>query len=690
MANKVKLRSIGSLLTGKDHFFIPSYQRGYRWRRKQAEDLLSDLYSYTQRPSGDFYCLQPVIVRPIPPDDPRRRTALGDLADDPQHNLWELVDGQQRLTSIHIMLKALAVVTQSDVNSRFEIEPFTLRYESRPGFLDDIEGAGIGNTPLPKASNIDAAHANSVFHIMQEWFGEKGKGKALSKLYKGGSGDKRISIADDILKLITADTARNVVNVIWYELDPAGETDTTKEFININNGKIPLLDSELVKALFLQRRDNSPENGRETVMQRALMWELIENKLQTNDFWGFISPDDNMSEDRMMTLLTMVCQSENSTDMTLEKGDIFRYFYNAFEGKEGRQLQDALDSKWEDVIDAFHALEDWYESPVLYNYIGYLTGAKENQISISTIYRGYRKALGRQNSSADSPTAQSDKTVDDALDFREWLEKQMKLTLGNVEVIKETRENNVETGRINLPYNSKNLGTIRNLFRLLNIHMLTSQYESITSESESFINDAGVFRFPFHLYKEQQWDIEHIDSQTSNPLTAIGDKINWVIGALLDVTPALTPGEQKTLKDKLQQTDKNDSTPVDWTVFEGKVNNELYNEISNGNWDNAIQLIEKSVDTDNQNPHCIGNLTLLDSRTNRGYKNALFCTKRKYIIDALSKGRYILPATQCVFMKFFDNDALNVTSRVKWQGPDKERHHDFIYNNLKVFLPDAK
>ncbi len=41
-------------------------------------------------------------------------------------------------------------------------------------------------------------------------------------------------------------------------------------------------------------------------------------------------------------------------------------------------------------------------------------------------------------------------------------------------------------------------------------------------------------------------------------------------------------------------------------------------------------------------------------------------------------------------MKFFDNDALNVTSRVKWQGPDKERHHDFIYNNLKVFLPDAK
>lgn len=689
MANKVKLRSIGSLFTGMDHFYIPSYQRGYRWRRKQAEDLLSDLYSFTQKPTGDFYCLQPVIIRPILPGDPRRRAALGNLADDPRHNLWELVDGQQRLTSIYIMLKALAVVTQSDVNHKFEIEPYTLHYESRPGFLDDIDNAGIMNTPLPKASNIDAAHANSVFRIMQEWF--DGRGKTLSRFYKGGAGDKRISMADDILKLITADTARNVVNMIWYELDPAGGTDTTKEFININNGKIPLLDSELVKALFLQRRDGSPDTGRETVMQRALMWELIENKLQTNDFWGFISPDDNKSEDRMMTLLTMIYMSDNPDVRTIEKGDIFRYFYESFEGKEGQQLQDALDRKWEDIIDAFHALEDWYESPALYNYIGYLTGAGENPISL--IYGAYRKALSRKNSPAeatdDPETVPGDETEVEVPDFREWLETRIKRTLRDVEVTRETR-GNVETGRINLSYNSKRIRTIRNLFRLLNIHMLTVQYEAITAKSPSFINDAGVFRFPFHLYKEQEWDIEHIDSQTSNPLTSTEDKIHWVVGALLDVMPSLTPDEQKALKENLDRIDKDNSAPLEWDVIESKVDRELYREISDGNWDNAIQLIEQSVDTDSYDPHCIGNLTLLDARTNRSYKNALFCTKRKYIIDALSRGRYILPATQCVFMKFFDSDTLNVTSRVKWQSADKERHHDFIYNNLKEFLPDAQ
>ena len=50
MPNIVELRAIGALLNGKEHFYIPSYQRGYRWRRKQVEDLLGDLYSFARRP----------------------------------------------------------------------------------------------------------------------------------------------------------------------------------------------------------------------------------------------------------------------------------------------------------------------------------------------------------------------------------------------------------------------------------------------------------------------------------------------------------------------------------------------------------------------------------------------------------------------------------------------------------------
>ena len=50
-----------------ERFFIPSYQRGYRWTPRQVEDILNDIADF-QRESDQhgkdaFYCLQPVVVR---------------------------------------------------------------------------------------------------------------------------------------------------------------------------------------------------------------------------------------------------------------------------------------------------------------------------------------------------------------------------------------------------------------------------------------------------------------------------------------------------------------------------------------------------------------------------------------------------------------------------------------------------
>lgn len=59
-------------------YFVPSYQRGYRWGREEVERLLDDIYT-----NGDKnYCLQPIVVR-------RRNDGS-----------YELIDGQQRLTSL--------------------------------------------------------------------------------------------------------------------------------------------------------------------------------------------------------------------------------------------------------------------------------------------------------------------------------------------------------------------------------------------------------------------------------------------------------------------------------------------------------------------------------------------------------------------------------------------------------------
>lgn len=44
-------------------FFIPNYQRGYRWDIRQIHDLLDDIcHFYENASDGEFYCLQPIIV----------------------------------------------------------------------------------------------------------------------------------------------------------------------------------------------------------------------------------------------------------------------------------------------------------------------------------------------------------------------------------------------------------------------------------------------------------------------------------------------------------------------------------------------------------------------------------------------------------------------------------------------------
>ena len=42
--NIIELKSISDLLGLK--FFIPSYQRGYRWNEQQIEDLLNDINDF--------------------------------------------------------------------------------------------------------------------------------------------------------------------------------------------------------------------------------------------------------------------------------------------------------------------------------------------------------------------------------------------------------------------------------------------------------------------------------------------------------------------------------------------------------------------------------------------------------------------------------------------------------------------
>ena len=63
--NAIAQKSVGELLDGR-LFYIPSYQRGYRWTKTQVYDLCNDLLEYAlkkEKNKDSFYSLQPLIVR---------------------------------------------------------------------------------------------------------------------------------------------------------------------------------------------------------------------------------------------------------------------------------------------------------------------------------------------------------------------------------------------------------------------------------------------------------------------------------------------------------------------------------------------------------------------------------------------------------------------------------------------------
>ena len=112
MSEPLRLKSVNELLNYQ--FFIPSYQRGYRWSRQQVEDLLNDIWEFTldvkQDKNKGFYCLQPIVVKKNK-DDPIK---------------WDVIDGQQRLTTIFIILKY-----SQHILSMLRKEYYSIEYQTR-------------------------------------------------------------------------------------------------------------------------------------------------------------------------------------------------------------------------------------------------------------------------------------------------------------------------------------------------------------------------------------------------------------------------------------------------------------------------------------------------------------------------------------------------------------------------------
>lgn len=255
-----KMRPVSSL-QGLS-FFVDDYQRGYRWTVQQVLDLLEDIF-YFDLSEEAFYCLQPLVVKK------REREE------------YEVIDGQQRLTTIYLILKIIG-------------EPlYTIQYKTREEsahFLGKIEGH-LGAHTL-KQKEVQSLSVDGLTPaINKKWSDFIGKQDAalydkidnyhffmayltIDRWLK----DKEEKLKKDFLKKLKIQT-----HFIWYEDEQ--HDNSIEVFTNLNSGKTELTNAELIKALFVDaRKDANPEVRQLRQIELATEWDQIEQQLNDDAF----------------------------------------------------------------------------------------------------------------------------------------------------------------------------------------------------------------------------------------------------------------------------------------------------------------------------------------------------------------------------------------------------------------------
>ena len=412
------LKTIEELLGYK--FVVPAYQRGYRWGDAEVRALLEDVWGFAQKPKeeqnlidkptnasasvggdqksdgqnrGDdkkgakFYCLQPVVVY---------GASGGDSASDKK--TYNLIDGQQRLTTIYLILKYLGGVGKDGIGKNDQ-KHFSLEYDTREESTRFLEGLPVGGDLWGgfigdrSDDSMDIAHFKNACRVIGGFF--KDKEQEAKRDQKKAFEDKKIDFKNTLLESC---------KVLWYEpsreeappTEQKGGGDSNADenkkaaeeeiFVKFNAYKIRLTDEENIKALFLSK-DNGLGEGE--VESRANFWYRTERKLRKDDDFCYltlrkigkkdiieIDDDKRVVSDNIMRI--GVCLEAISSKSGEEMFEEFHELYKN-RRKPQKDKEPNFKSRWDElkkcvkVFERLLSLPDNKMDKTMRCYLGFLT-----------------------------------------------------------------------------------------------------------------------------------------------------------------------------------------------------------------------------------------------------------------------------------------------------------------------------
>jgi len=576
-------------------FSIDKYQRGYRWGLREITALLEDISDFEPE-HNSFYCLQPLVVK-----------------EKEEANHYELIDGQQRSTTIYLILKIL-------LGKDF----FNIKYETRGNesgvnvFLSNLNGYNIPEKDKKiseywkekfiKDPNIENSVDNFYFYkayvIIKRWF----------------ASGKEEKLKNNLL---------NHTKVIWYQERQATK-NSSKTFVNFNDGKISLDQAELIKGLFVLNFDTilNPMQKAYEENQFADEWNNIEHHLKVPSFWNFINSEKNNKS--LANKITLLLQLEKGK--SLKEEDLY-YTYREYE----KAFKSDSKPEWRNLSSLYNQLEEWFLNRDTYHLMGAVVHLTNT--SIHDMIREY------QNKSK-------------KIDLVNYLKDILKKEFYKEDEFKDNYNPDL------LKYGAKGITSVLLLYNIAVAHVSDTYY-----------------KFPFDLFREvRSWNIEHIHAKNTKEFETKEDLEEWK----REVEEIINNKKWKREIEEIINNKKLISKEADANIISNYLNS-----IDTGNLQHANnivkeveQVLNEIFDKDN-----LWNLCFLDQTTNIQVGRHIFKKKREMVLEInhqLDKRAYVPIATKKVFQKALTPS--NELTMNYWNISDRKAYLEDIKQQITNFL----
>lgn len=703
----LQARPISSLLDYT--FVIPPYQRGYRWDFEQVEALIDDIREFAKSSQGvhnTFYCMQPIVVVPV---DSQR---------------FEVVDGQQRLTTIYLILSYLRrILGMLGSLKPQHAKTFRLEMPARDvqqAYLQQEKFTLSGNG---EERNIDNFYLREAYEVISQEIGTDLR--LLTDLQSFLLTPQPTDSEGQLLKDFNPHVA-----VIWYEVP---EVDAHEAFKRLNAGKIPLTSGELVKALLLQSDYCNGEllqKAREESDRRSNEWNRMELALREESFLGMTGYAAGSDNSLMEMIIDIVADEYNPTlDRPFRRkpaGSTMPDYFNfnvlnriislevgETEGASKQQKRlEAVAKVWERIRKVYLQLRNWHDNREMYHLIG-LYSLVRNTVGSSLV----NAVNSLQFTTEDTPEGKKTRSVSKT-EFLDVLRNEIGITL-KINTFKESIDGKSYTPPDKQEFDSPELTYGRSeqgkIVKILEAHnVLTILHD----------NDK-LRRFPFALFRsENSTSLEHIHPQNIQESSSYDDYRRWFDNHTDEIDKALkrrdkefpapvsqegppTDSEQRDLTDgdrrrlnKFQDWQSQRAGILEaWEWLRAEFDKlQAFDKDSRRNkyFANHLEEFKKRTNVIDRlfgemaaiSPgelHHIKNLALVDQPTNSQLQNYFLDAKRKVLEEIIyNQKRYIPQATLDAFNKRYS--AGQVKEMDFWGPSDRQKYFDAVKASYDYFV----